>query len=223
MCFYVFSLMLIQCLQKQPNIWCIRWIVKLKPFYDAYTGPCHDSYRFWPGFLLFMRTGLYVLNSLVPAYSKIFYQVKMLTTAAICVLIMSLACIFPHGVYKRWPLNILEFSFLLNLCITSGILGLNSRLQSSYYVVSTSVSISAFTFLGILMYHFHRQINHTKPWKKFITWFSVRSHMSDIVRAKESRESDDILSSSDERAFLLPQPLPPVVKFDQCREPLVEA
>ena len=75
MCFYVFSLMLIQCLQRQPNVWCLRWLVKFKPFYDAYTGSCRDSYRFWPGFLLFMRMGLYALNSLGPAYNELFYQV----------------------------------------------------------------------------------------------------------------------------------------------------
>ena len=163
------------------------------------------------------------MNSLVPAYSVVFFQVKMLTTAAICVLIMSLACIFPHGVYKRWPLNILEFSFLLNLCITSGILGLSSHSQQRFYAVNTSVSISAFTFLGILVYHFHRRIKDTKQWRKFTTWLSVRSRASRIVRAKQSNESDEILDSSDERAFLLPQSFPPVVRFDQCCEPLVEA
>ena len=223
MCFYVLSLLLIQCLQKQPNIWCLRWIITLKPFYDAYTGPCRDNYRFWPGFLLFMRTGFYFMNSLIPAYSVVFYQVKMLTTAALCVVIMSLACIFPHGVYKRWPLNVLEFSFFLNLCITSGILGLSSHLRQRYYAVNTSVSIAAFTFLGILAYHFHRQIKDTKRWRKFIAWLSVRSRISRIVKREQSREIDNFLNSSDERAFLLPQPLPPVVKFDQCREPLVEA
>lgn len=226
MCFYVISLMLIQCLQRQPNVWCLRWIVKLKPFYDAYTGPCRDSYRFWPGFLLVMRTGLYIMNSTIPAYSVVFFQLKMLITAAICVLIMSLACIFPHGVYKWWPLNMLEFSFLLNLCIISGILGLSSHSRQRFYAVNTSVSISAFTFLGILVYHFHQRIKDTKLWRKFTTWLSVRSRVSHIVqRAKQSNEGSEILNSSSdtERAFLLPQSLPSVVRFDQCRESLVEA
>jgi predicted outer membrane repeat protein len=224
MCFYMFSLMLIQCLQRQPNVWCLRWIIKLKPFYDAYTGPCRDSYRFWPGFLLFMRTGIYIMNSTVPAYSVVFFQLKMLITAAICVIIMSLACIFPHGVYKRWPLNILEFSFLLNLCITSGILGLSSHSRQRFYAVNTSVSISAFTFLGILVYHCHRRIKDVKLWRKFTTWLSVRSRVSHIVRAKQPNESDETLNSNSdtERAFLLPQSLPSVVRFDECREPLVE-
>ena len=227
-CFYVISLMLIQCLQRQPNVCCLRWIVKLKPFYDAYTGPCRDSYRFWPGFLLFMRTGLYIMNSTIPAYSVVFFQLKMLITAAFCVLIMSLACIFPHGVYKRWPLNILEFSFLLNLCITSGILGLSSHSRQRFYAVNTSVSISAFTFLGILVYHFYRRIKDTKLWRKFTTWLSVRSrisHINIVQRAEQSNEASEALNSSSdtERAFLLPQSLPSVVRFDECREPLVEA
>ena len=173
-----------------------------------------------------MRTGLYILNSTIPAYSVVFFQLKMLITAAICVLIMSLACIFPHGVYKRWPLNILKFSFLLNLCITSGILGLSSHSRQRFYAVNTSVSISAFTFLGILIYHFYGQIKDTKLWRKFTTWLSVRSRVSHIIqRAEQSNEGSDALNSSSdtERAFLLPQSLPSVVRFDQCREPLVEA
>ena len=164
------------------------------------------------------------MNSTIPAYSVVFFQMKMLITAAICVLIMSLACIFPHGVYKHWPLNILEFSFFLNLCITSGILGLNSHSRQRFYAVKTSIGISAFTFLGILVYHFHRRIKDTKQWRKLTTWLSVRSQLSHTVRVKQqSRESDESLNSSDERAFLLPQSLPPIVRFDQCREPLVEA
>ena len=224
MFFFVVSLLLIQCLQRQTNFWCFRWVVKLRPFYEAFTGPCHDNYRFWPGFLLFIRTGLYIMNSLIPSYSDVFFRIKMLVTAAICVLIMSLACIFPRGVYKRWPLNVLEFSFFLNLCITSGILGSSSTRHTHhrYLAVYTSVSISAFTFLGILIYHFHHQVKGTRGWRKLSVWLSVRVKIPHKIKLRQSREGEEFESDSDERALLLPQAMPPVVKFDHCREPLVD-
>ena len=166
MLFFVISLLLIQCLQKRSELLCFRWVERLRPFYEAFTGPCHDSYRFWPGFILFVRSGLYVMNFLIPAYSDALFRIKMLVTAAMFVIIMSLACIFPQGVYKRWPLNILEFSFYLNLCITSGFLGLNYNKHQNIFAVYTSVSISAFTFIGILIYHFYGRIKDTNLWKK---------------------------------------------------------
>lgn len=221
---FVFSLLMIQCLQKQASLWCCRWTVRLRPFYEAFTGPCRDSYRFWPGFLLLIRSGLYLLNFLVPTYSDVFYQIKMFVTAAFCVVVMSLACIFPHGVYKRWPLNILEFSFFLNLCITSGILGVRSP-HRSQYIVYTSVCIAAATFLGILLYYIHSQINNTKTWRKITARLHVyKKRIFKMKRSAKSIDSNEFEDTdTNEADHLLPHPLPPVVKFDHLREPLVES
>ena len=52
MFYFMSSLLFIQCLQKRSEIPCLRWVERLRPFYEAYTGPCRDYYRFWPGFLL---------------------------------------------------------------------------------------------------------------------------------------------------------------------------
>ena len=221
MFFYVFSLLLVQCLQKKSDIWCLRWVERLRPFYEAYTGPCCDNYRFWPGFLLFMRTGLYIMNSLIPrAYNDVFFQVKMLITASIFITIMSLACIFPHGVYKQWPLNVLEFSFYLNLSITSLILGFNYNKQRNIGLLYTSVSVSILTIFGIFLYHIYSQIKGTAGWKRFAIWFSIKSRLAHIRRKQmESKKAD----SDDEKSSLLPQALPPVYMFDDVREPLLEA
>ena len=221
MLFFIFSLLLIQYLQKSSNLWCLHWVEKLRPFYEAFTGPCHDSYRFWPGFLIFMRSGIYIMNSAVPGYSDELFRIKMLVTAATFVVIISLGCIFPRGVYKRWPLNILEFSFYLNLCITSGILGFNYNQHQNLSVVYTSVSISALTFIGILVYHFHSQIKDTTVWQRLTARCSVQDKFLTRIQRK-SRESE-ALESGDERASLLPHSMPPVVSFEDFREPLVEA
>ena len=227
--FFVISLLLIQCLQKRSGLWCFRWVNTLRPFYDAYTGPCRDSYRFWPGFLLVMRTGLYIMNATGPFYSDLVYQIKVLLTAAICILVMSLGCIFPHGVYKKWPLNVLEFSFFLNLCITSVILGIRERTHNKYsrIIVDISVSIAALTFLGILLYHFHSQMKSSKVARKAAKWLSdrskkIRSRVTTRQVLPEHNNDSETDAKPDEKDRLLPQSLPPVVSFKDCREPLME-
>ena len=150
----------------------------------------------------------------------------MLIRAVYFVLIISLACIFPQGVYKRWPINILEFSFYLNLCITSGFLALNYNKQKNASIVYTSVSIAAITFFGILVYHCYSQVKSTKAWKKLSTWTYVRAKFVHNRTKRPDHHSDDFEDGEcDERDQLriLPQALPPVISFDHLREPLVEA
>ena len=222
MLYLMSSLLFIQCLQKRSEIPCLRWVERLRPFYEAYTGPCRDHYRFWPGFLLLVRTALFIMNSFIPSHIGAFFQIKMLITAVYFVLIISLACIFPQGVYKRWPINILEFSFYLNLCITSGFLGLNYNKQKNMSVVYTSVSIAAIIFFGILVYHCYNQVKSTKAWKKLSTWISVRARFVHN-HTKQLDQNEDGESDERDQLRILPQALPPVISFDHLHEPLVEA
>ena len=224
MLYFMSSLLFIQCLQKRSEIPCLRWVERLRPFYEAYTGPCRDHYRFWPGFLLLVRTGLFIMNYLVPSHIGTLFQIQMLVTTISFMLIISLACISPQGVYKRWPINILEFSFYLNLCITSGFLSFNYNKQKNVSVVYTSVSIAAITFFGILVYHCYSQVKSTKAWKKLSTWTSVRTSFVRNRAKQPDHHSDDFENEEfDERDQLLPQALPSVIRFDHLREPLVEA
>ena len=219
--FLVFSLLLNQCLQKRSNLYCLHWVVKFRPFYEAYTGPCHDSYRFWPGFLILMRTGLYTMNSSFVADTGSTAQIKMLITAAMCIVIISLAIIFPHGVYKRWPINILEFSFLLNLCITSCFLGITQDRHLKNKALYTSVSVSVLTFLGILIYHIQSQVWKLHCLKKVVENASKKTRKLLVFgRNRKQQKSEDNVNKLE--TFLLPQDFPPVVQFDRYREPLME-
>ena len=105
---FTLSLLLIQCLQMRSNICCLCWVERLRPFFEAYTGPCNNNSRFWPGFLLLLQSGLFFID---------IHRHNMPLVAGFCFLIIPLACIFPHGVYKKWQLNILELLFVLNLIV----------------------------------------------------------------------------------------------------------
>ena len=218
--FFIFSLLLVQCLQKRTNLLCFRWVEKLRPLFDAFTGPCRDNYRFWPGFLMFMRLGLYVLNyaTVVSISTPAQKTLRSIGTAALCMIILSLSCIFPHGVYKKWPLNMLEFSFFLNLCLTSVLLTI---FEDHFHgiIMSSSITITMLTFLAILIYHIIAKIG-----SNVLEHLDLKKKLNKIIPIKHRIEAYCCLSESsdnDETTPLLPHPLPTVLHYDQYREPLI--
>ena len=58
---FVLVLTFIPCLQKKSNTPLLFWVNKLKPLFDAYTGPYKDRYRFWPGLSLFLLCIIFFL------------------------------------------------------------------------------------------------------------------------------------------------------------------
>ena len=217
---FTFSLLLIQCLQRRAHLFCFRWVEKLRPFFEAFTGPCRDSYRFWPGFLIFMRFGLYVANTTIVTFvnTPIQRRLTSLCTAIVCMIILSISCMFPYGVYKKWPINVLEFSFFLNLCITSALWTISE--QHSYAVVYISISVVMLTFLGILVYHISARINlnicaRLKP-KVSLTKVIDKIPFKDRIKPYFCPSE---LEDDSERTLLLPQPLPTVARY---REPLID-
>ena len=145
---YVLSILFVQFLQRNTHLRIFSWALKLKPFLDAYAGPYKDKYRFWTGWLLVLRFCLFAVFELNVLGAP---DVNLLTIALACM------CILPplySGVYRSWPLNVLELSFILNL----GVLSLatmyclnNGGNQNA--VASTLTTIAFVTFLGIIVWH----------------------------------------------------------------------
>ena len=209
--FFIFSLLCIQCLQRWSSYCCLCWVERFRPFFEVYTGPCNDSYRFWPGLLFVLRSGIYAINTYFSRYKKHLRDIKMTSTSSICILVMSLACIFPHSIYKKWCLNVLEFFFLLNICLTSLLLGfLPNPARAIYYSVTPVIVV----FSGILLYHIQQQIKGTCLWKVIFKWVTAcKKKFYKRKYSSPSREDEELL---------LPQPFPKVVKVNECREPLLE-
>ena len=140
-----------QCLQRRTYLFCLRWIEKMRPFFEAYTGPCRINSRFWPGFLLLMRAAMYYTSMhLGHSLNSREKTLVFITIATLCATILSLSCTFPRGVYKKWPLNLLESSFFLNLLITSVLLS-DSSLNSNQ-IFKASVTIAMVEFVLIVVY-----------------------------------------------------------------------
>ena len=61
---YTVALLFIQCLQYRSSYRILAWVRRLKPLFDAYTGPYKDKHRYWPGLLLVVRVVLFLVFSL---------------------------------------------------------------------------------------------------------------------------------------------------------------
>ena len=208
---YVVSLLMIQCLQRGSG-WCVlRWVNKLRPFFEANTGPCRDHYRFWPGLLHLIRSGVFLESTLFSTEKD-----KILNLTAICVFMFFLVLVFPHGVYKKWPLNLLEFWLFLCLGMTTVLLVIKENSPSREHYTNVSITIAAATFVLILLFQTYKRVQKTRKWKKFISWLQNK-------RNRRRPLNDDCAVTNEDAPLLGPQGcMPPVVNYIDIREPLLE-
>ena len=60
---YTVALLFIQCLQYRSRYRILAWVRRLKPLFDAYTGPYKDKHRYWTGLVLVVRVVLFLVFS----------------------------------------------------------------------------------------------------------------------------------------------------------------
>ena len=131
-----------------------------KPIIDAYSGPMKDEYRFWPGLLLVTRIPVLLIVTFLQNESR----VLLLAVAAI---ILSFSFIF-GGVYRKKLSNIIEFWFLLNLCIMAS-LSIAFTDESKVLIwYNTCLSVFIFSFILIVVYHLYLQLSHMKYYDALI-------------------------------------------------------
>ena len=143
----------IRCLQKNSDKPLLIWVNKLKPLFDAYTSPFKDTYCFWPGLLLFLLGILFFLFAHVDIDWP---DIKLMLTAISCFFVLTLALVF-HGIYGKWPLDIIKSSCILNLgllaVVTSYIVKDSSNQNIQTAVVNVSVGAVFASFIVVLGYH----------------------------------------------------------------------
>ena len=133
---------------------------RFKPIIDAYSGPMKDEYRFWPGLLLVARIPVLLTVTFLKNESR----VLLLAVAAF---ILSLSFIF-GGVYRKKLNNIIEFWFLLNLCIMAS-LSIAFTDESKVLIwYNTCLSVFIFSFILIVVYHLYLQLSHMKCYDALI-------------------------------------------------------
>ena len=160
---YTAILIFIQYLQRWSSYRVLFWVKKLKPLFDAYTGPYKDKHRYWTGLLLLVRIVLFLIFSMNTRASS---DVNLL---AIIITVLSLLVYLAitGGVYKAWHLNIIEYTFFFNLgVLASATLYTIINGQGQIAVAYTSVSIAFVLLIIIAMFHLLRKlkISHHCNW-----------------------------------------------------------
>ena len=140
---------------------CCFWLNTLKPFLDPYYAPFNGNTRNWNGFLLMVRGGLYVgfaINALRNPSANL---------VAISVIFLISSTWLGYCIYEKLYVNILEASFILNVCILS-IATFHVRAVNGNQAVVTYLSLgTAFAeFIGIVIFHLYSIIRDKLPCKK---------------------------------------------------------
>ena len=152
---YTFILLTIQFLYKISRYHVMFWVQRLKPFFDAYTGPYRDNHRYWTGLLLVVRILLLTSFSLNQSNNPSInlFVIIVFTTSLLIWLY------FTGWVYKSFLNNCLEVFFLCNLSLTStaALFELSDNSQSPT-VIYASTGTAFVVFVGIILYHAQRRV-----------------------------------------------------------------
>ena len=179
---FTMVLLCIQCMQRLSNKRVLSWVAKLKPLFDAYTGPYRIKHRYWTGLLLLTRVCLFLVFSLNIIGNR------MINLLATCI---AMSCLLAYlslvgGVYKQWWLNVIETAFILNLLILSSGSLYQINAGSSIKPISyTSTSIALGLFIGILIYHVIIKLTETKLGQQ------VKSKFTDCLQSLTKLKSRD--------------------------------
>ena len=158
---HTLSLVSIQWLLKISHYPIMVWVQKLKPFFDAYTGPYKVQHRYWTGMLQVFRIVFLIIFSL--------NRSNDLTINLLCISIFSFILLvwlyFTRWIYESFLNNFLELIFILNLGLTSTafLLGFSTKKHNiSTTAIHTSTGITFIIFIIIIAYHAQRKLLLTK-------------------------------------------------------------
>ena len=170
-------------------------INKLKPFFDAYTGPFKDNSRFWPGLLLTIRVFLLLSKVIVSYKFNVFYYV-----AVLCCLMLLAIIIILNGVYKSRGVNILESLLILNLIFVCINMLVFQNHQIRKVINNISISITLLMFFGIMVARVYDNIVKKKSFLEIMRGYR-RIESFDTQSVEGMRGYEEVQDSNDEENF----------------------
>ena len=210
----VLVLTFIPCLQKKSDTPLLFWVTRLKPLFDAYTGPYKNTFRFWTGLLLLTRIVLFITSVV-----QVDRNFGLLVSAIASFIYLTLAWSF-YGIYRKRSLDVLESSYILNIGLLSlaTIYIADENVTAHNAVVSLSMGTAFTTFVGITIYHAYKYIK-CKQVCKIIPPCLCWNQSSKSSTLNDESGSENGNETSKDIPF---QNMPPVIHFDTFREPLFE-
>ncbi len=215
---FMFSLVFIQILTKISSQRCFKWVARFQPFFRTITGPCNSNYAFWPGYLLFVRTAYFLSRP----FDRHLDSALLISGCAIVTIIFSF--LGPKGVYKKWSMNILELSLLLNLTITSLVL-IGHKTATAFGRVSVALALLVF-----VTYHISSSTYLKRPKEVTVSCISHCKAFLARGRVNKKQRSQPTVSQvtvstcgpAERTPLLTAQVMPPVINYGKLREPLIE-
>ena len=157
--------------------WTERYRRRLRPFLDVYHAPYKDCHRYWTGLLLLIRI---ILTGIALSVDE---HLATITPIVTVILILQLWGWLSSGLYRKWVLDALEGSFLVNLGLLTFANQICDTNTEKPAVAYTSVSIALLTLLGVVCYHMYHQLS------------KVCSRLKPKWSAKRTPITDDSVSS----------------------------
>ena len=184
---YTVALLFIQCLQYRSRYRILSWVRRLKPLFDAYTGPYKDKHRYWPGLLLVVRVALFLVFSV-----NVFGDpaVSLLTIIVTTFHILYFSITF-GGVYKSIVLNLIEYSFFLNLGILSSVTLFTTQNEvDQTAVVYIFVAIAFATFTIITIYHILVRVTKEQQRQRFTEWATEKLRTNKTAVKRKNNQNN---------------------------------
>ena len=198
---YTLIVLCIQCLQRRSWYGLLGWVRRLKPLLDAYTGPYKDKYRFWTGLLLLVRFIL-LLAYACNAQGGASLNVLLTGVAASCLLAVEWAFM---GIYKKWSLDLLEGSFLLNIAILSAATLYTETVNGDQIIVAfISIIIACAMLVGILIFHVKNRFRNLRCARTHLHDVQLQYITNSTITIAEENDSDQIDSSVDQPSAVQP-------------------
>ena len=201
---YTLSITFGPWLQSKTQYKVFRWVLKLKPFFDAYFGPLKDKHRYWTGVLLMSRLVLSLISSV-----NVFGDNNVNLSATIILIFFLLVLLWQSGgVYKIWIVSVLDSFFLINLGVLSLVSLCNKYSQdrncSQYVTICVSVGSVFAVFCLILLYHCLNRLGLLAAISKCHP-LPARVPLLEEVDNREEDSDEDMLNVIDEGRISDPQ------------------
>ena len=205
---YVFFLFLEPWVQKYRVCgWVNR--PRVKSFFDVHYAPYNKKHRYWTGLLLILRGIIFFL----------FTELDNLGYFIVTVVCLGLTAILNTGIYKKWYIDLLETSFVVNLGALAAATSYVGNQTAQTVIVSISVGIVAIEFIGIIVYHILLRVG------KQLTIAQIMNAIANVKKKDQPVERDPNSKSSNVKpAHAMAEAilLVPVQNFTELREPLLD-
>ena len=166
---YTILMLISHKLYAHSNKRIFSWMNRIMPFLDAYHAPYNKQHRYWTGLLLLIRCAMFLtfaLNTLGSA------SVNLIAITSVSAGLLVITWI-QGKIYLNTYNDILEASFLLNLCIFSAATyHVNETGGNQAGLAYVSVGIALVTFICISSSHIYNKLKDTTFWKTLCAKFS---------------------------------------------------